>query len=626
MAQILRPSVPRPLLKALALALPLLALHGAHAQTAATPSFKPTVLHRFTANDAAKPGTLPEYPPIVGRDGMLYGTTRTGGPSLTFVLSQGLVYKVDPSGGTPFSSQLFGNISISNTNLVLASDGTIFGGTTTSNVNNTLPFGSTPAAFTIKNGTPALWFQPSRGVRGQISLDDANNLYVGSGDSVTECSATLRMPLMRLNADGTETKVLDFCNFATGTGLAQLQPKGGLPVATVWSKADQALYVMTSVAARGVFDATNSADNAGRAVGTLVRISKAALDTGAAGGGAIPADQVQLLHTFLRERDGEPTAAGGRLNGMVEAGEWLYGTTFSNPPTAGSQHSELYGGTVWRVKKTDPASFAVVHRFRSTATQAHDDTAQADGTTPYGTLVLAADGNIYGTTSRDGRTINVTRGTRTAVGAGTLFRIVPGTQANRSDDKLEILHRFDLATEGGRPVGLSAGPVKAGVQRLYGANSYGGSGETVTTASLSLTGAGTVFAVDIPLPTAAFTTAFSASATTAKVGDRITLSWATSNTARCTASGDNGSLFSGAQQTTASALPLTAALSKVGANTFILSCDSLNDGPAIQQTVTVTVEALPPPSSGGGSLAAALLAPLAGLAGLGLRGRSRRRA
>lgn len=617
---------PRPLLKALALALPLLALHGAQAQTTTSP-FKPKVLHRFSTTDANAPGSLPEFPPIVGQDGMLYGTTRIGGPLLNTVLPQGVAYRIDPASSTPsYTAKLLGDIAMPTTNLVLASDGTIYGGTGTSNVNNTSQFGVTPAAYTIKAGTPAVWFQPSNGPRGQIAIDDQNRLFVGGANTVTTCSATARTPLWRLNPDGTETKVLDFCNFATGEGLTQLQPKGGMPVSTLWSKADQALYVLTWNQARGVFDATNTADSAGRSFGTLVKISKAALDAGAAAGGVMAADQVQVLHTFLRQRDGEPTASGGRMTGMVEAGDWIYGISYSNPITGGVVNSEIYGGTLWRVKKSEPGSFAIVHRFRDTAEQAKDNTPQADGNTPSGSLVLAADGNIYGTTSRDGSTINVLRTTRTAIGAGTLYRVVPGTRADRTDDKYEVLHRFDLATDGGRPLGLSAGPVKAGVQRLYGATSYGGNGETVDVNNLSVGGNGTVFSIDLTLPTASFTTTLAASATTAKVGDRITLSWATSNTARCTASGDNGSLFSGAQQTTASALPLTAALSKVGANTFILSCDSLNDGPAIQQTVTVTVEALPAPSSGGGSLAAALLAPLAGLAGLGLRGRSRRRA
>lgn len=609
-------------LSALAAATALIVPAGADAQTAAV-DLKPTVLHRFTTTNPEALGALPEFPPIVGADGVLQGTTRIGGPNLTLALPQGVAYRIDPSAAKPYSFQLLGDVSMPGTNLLLGPDGVIYGGTGTSNVNNTSQFNVTPAAYKITAGKPTVWFQPTDGPRGQITMDDEGRIYTTIANSVTECTATRRLPVWRLNPNGTESKVLDFCDYAVGTGLTQTQPKGGTPVSAFWSKADQALYLLTSVQARGVFDATNTADNAGRSFGTVVRIAKAALEAGVAANGSIGAADVQVLHTFLRQRDGEPTASGGRVAGMTESGDWLYGMTYANPPTGGTVNSEQYSGTLWRVKKTDPGSFAVIRSFRDASTLAADGTPQGDAATPFGTLVLAADGNLYGTTQRDASTTVTSGGRVYPVGAGTLWRIVPGTKADRSDDKFEIVHRFDLATEGGRPVGLSAGPIKGGVQKLYGANSYGGNGEKVEN-SLSLTGSGTVFSFDIPLPTVRFTTALAASATTAKVGDRLSLSWATSNATTCTAGGDNGGIWTGAQQTTASALPLTATLSKLGANTFTLSCASQNDGPAATQTVTVTVEAAPVApsgdSGGGGPIGLALLAPLAAL---GLRVRRR---
>jgi hypothetical protein len=610
-------------LSALAAATALIVPAGADAQTAAV-DLKPTVLHRFTTTDPTAPGALPEFPPIVGADGLIHGTTRIGGPTLNLVLPQGVAYRIDPAAAKPYSFELLGDIAMPGTNLLLGPDKVIYGGTGTSNVNNTSQFGVTPAAFKITAGKPSVWFQPTDGPRGQITMDETGRIYATNATTVTECSATRRLPVWRLNVNGTESKLLDFCDYAVGTGNAQTQPKGGSPVSALWSKTDQALYLLTAVQARGVFDASNATDNAGRSFGTLVKIGKAALDAGAAANGSIGAADVQVLHTFLRQRDGEPTASGGRVAGIVESGDWIYGMTYANPPTNGTANSEISGGTLWRVKKTDPASFTVIRRFRDTAAQAADGTAQGDASTPYGTLVAAADGSVYGTTQRDASTMVTVSGRAYPMGAGTIWRVVPGKQADRSDDKFEIVHRFNLATEGGRPVGLSAGPVKGGVQKLYGANSYGGNGETVDPTSLSLGGSGTVYSIDIPLPTVSFTTALSASATTAKVGDRLSLSWATSNATTCTAGGDNGGIWTGAQQTTASALPLTATLSKLGANTFTLSCASQNDGPAATQTVTVTVEAAPVApsgdSGGGGPIGLALLAPLAAL---GLRVRRR---
>lgn len=612
--------VPSPLVLALALTLPLLAAQPGVAQTTTPSAFKPTVLHRFagTVDNIAAAGGTPEFPPIVGADGMVYGVTRQGGPILNLVLPQGVAYRIDPATAGSYSAQLLGNIAMPTANLLLGSDGVIYSGTGTSNVNNTSQFGVTSAAYKITAGVPSVWFQPTVGPRGQIAMDEGNRIYSTNSNSVSSCSATTRSPLWRINPEGTESKLMDFCDYAVTTGTTQLHPKGGMPVSAVWSKADQALYVLTWVQARGVADAANTADNAGRSFGTLVRLTKAALDAGAAAGGSIGADDVKVLHTFLRQRDGEPTASGGRLTGMVEAGEWLYGMSIANPPTGGTANSEIYGGTLWRIKKSDPTSFTVVRRFRDTAAMAADGTAQADGATPNGTLVLAADGNVYGTTNRDATTLNVTAGRTYPIGAGTIFRIVTGKLADRSDDKFEIVHRFNLATEGGRPVGLSAGPVKGGVQKLYGANTYGGNGEVVDAASLSVGGNGTVFSIDVPLPTVSFTTPLSASVTTARVGDTVSLSWATQNAATCTAGGTNGGVWTGAQQLTASQLPLATKLSLVGANTFTLTCTSLNDGPAVTQTATVTVEAAPVSNSGGsgggGPLGVALLAPLAALA------------
>jgi len=621
---------------ALRVAAAALALHGTFA-TAQTVPFKPAVLHRFLGTaDAGALGGTPEVPPVLGLDGVLQGVTRNGGPPVNLILGQGVGYRIDPARAGSYTATLLGDVAVPSSTLVVGATGTVYGGTATSNFNNPPnSITSTAAAYTLKNGVPALLFQPSAGPRGQLAIDEQDRLYVGRAGTVVACSATTRAPLHRLSPDGTETTVIDFCQYYTETTRGvQLLAKGGVPVSAVWSRADQALYVLTSVGARGVFDPTATSDNSGRSVGTLVRLDKAALDAGAANGGLVDEAQVQVLHTFLRNRDGEPTAAGGRVNGLVEAGDWLYGTSYSNPTTSGTTNAEEFSGTLWRVKKTDPSTFTVVHRFRGTATVGLDGSATGDGGTPNGPLVFAADGNVYGTTARDASVVYTSAsGAVLPMGGGTLFRVVAGTAADRSDDRYEVLHRFDVATEGGRPVGLTAGAVAGGVQKLYGAATYGGSGETVSASSSQITGNGTVFSFDVPLPTAAFTTALSASAATARVGDRITLTWATDNVTTCTAGGDNGGTWQGAQQASASAVPLAAALSKLGDNTFTLSCESVNGGPAIAQSVTVTVEAQPvvvPPvvdaggDSGGGAIAPWLLAPFAGLLGLLFATRRRR--
>lgn len=621
------------------------------AQTAAASSFKPEVLVRFTGNTGAAVGATPIAPPVLGKDGRLHGTTKLGGPTLGFIITQGVAYSLPTQAADTqgFSSVLMGNLGSGSSTLVQDGQGTVYGGVSFSNHNNTgNALLGLPVMFSIAQGTPAAWTQPDLNdtyqkaisPRGQMAIDDDGKVYLGSGEASSICGATtVQNQLWRITPAGVFERVIDFCRFTNGdTGTAQLQYKGGVPMAQVWSQRDQALYAMTSVTARGVFDPTATDDYLGRAVGTLVKIGKAALDEGAAANGVLATEKIELLHTFLRGRDGEPVATSERLSGLVEAGDWLYGTTFSNNPTSSTTpSSESYSGTVWRVKKNDPSTFKVVHAFRGAGTLAADGTPEADAGTPYGPIVFAADGNIYGTTKRDGTSMHrPTTGEPTPVGAGALFRIRVGTAADRSDDVYEVLHRFDAGTEGARPVGLSAGAVSGGIQKLYGATANGGAGEVLDTASSSggATGNGTVFSFDVPVSDVKFTVPLSASATTVRAGDTVQLSWDAANAASCTAGGSNGGAWLGAQQTSGSQVPVV--LRTAGNNTLALTCASGSGGAPATSSVSVTVTAAntdtaTPGASGGGTtvtgispgagrsegggpLSAWLLAPLAALA------------
>lgn len=627
------------------------ALLAQTATTAATSGFKPEVLARFTGTTGAAIGAMPTSPPLVGKDGRLHGTTKLGGPSIgpfNFTV-QGTAYSVPATAsGTPgHSSVLLGNLGSASSTLAQDSAGTLYAGAAFSeynNVNNALL--GAPVMFTLKQGVPAAWTQPSLSdtyqkaisPRGQLAIDDAGNVYIGSSESSSRCVAgTTQNQLWRVTPAGVFQRVVDFCKFIDASASAQLHHKGGASVSHVWSQRDQALYALTSVTATGVFDPTATSDYLGRSVGTLVKIGKAALDEGAANNGVIDTGKVELLHTFLRGRDGEPAATSDRLSGVVEAGDWLYGTGYSNNPTSSNvPSSEVYSGTVWRVKKNDPSSFKVVHSFRGAGTLAADGTPDGDGGTPYGPIVFAADGNIYGTTKRDGTMVYRSgTGVVTPVGAGTLFRIRVGTAGDHSDDVYEVLHRFDSATEGARPVGLSAGSAANGMQKLYGATAYGGSGQVLNTATPEggIAGSGTVFSLDVPVSSVSFTTPLTASASSVRAGDTVRLSWDAANATACTAGGSNGGAWLGAQQTRGSEVPVV--LRTAGNNTLTLSCQSDSGGLAATSSVAVTVTAAsatttPGTSTGGttvtgispgagrsesgGPLSAWLLAPLAALA------------
>ena len=611
--------VARVAVPALALALPL-----AHAMAQTLPAaFKPTVLHKFGGEN--KGGAKPAVPPVLATDGRLYGHTFLGAsPSAGAFWGQGTVYGLDTTGAN-HRFELLGSIYQGSTPLVPTADGGFLGAG-----NGAVPPGgnfweTAAVVFSIKDGKAVALPAPSFKPLGSMALDTAGNLYMGSGESASACGVnTTANILWRMNADRSYSKVVDFCQYEQQQGNKQLHPKGGAPVASVWSSKDQALYVLTGVSADGVVDSTLTTDYQGRSVGTLVKLSKAAIEEGVAGKGALDSSKVELLHTFMRARDGEPTAKGARVVGMVEVGEWLYGTTQFNAPTAGNAMDNRYGGTIWRVKKSDPKSFAVVHYFRGAGTVGLDGTAQADGSAPSGPLVLAADGNIYGTTATDGSTMNTPKtGLGTPYGAGTLYRIKVGATADHADDSYEVLHRFDMGSEGGSLTGLSAGAVAGGVQKLYGAANVGGDGQPVTTTATA-PGNGTIFSFDVPLPTASFSEALTASVDTAAVGSSIHLSWSTTQASSCTASG----AWSGAQQTSGSKVPVVLAVE--GENSFSLTCSSQNDGQPVTSKVTVQATAVTQPGTGsggstetgnssnggggGGPLSAWLLAPLAALA------------
>lgn len=616
--------VARVAVPALALALPL-----AHAVAQTLPAaFKPTVLHKFGGEN--KGGAKPVVPPVLAADGRLYGHTFLGAsPSAGAFWGQGTVYGLDTTGAN-HRFELLGSIYQGSTPLVPTADGGFLVAG-----NGAVPPGgnfweTAAVVFSIKNGKAMALPAPSFKPLGSMALDTAGNLYMGPGESASFCNTgTSANTLWRMNVDKTYSKVVDFCQYMQVQGSNQLHSKGGAPVASVWSNTDQALYVLTGVSALGVYDSVLAADYQGRSVGTLVKLSKAAIEEGIAGNGTLDASKVELLHTFMRARDGEPTAKGQRIVGMIEAGEWLYGTTQFNAPTAGNTMDNRYGGTIWRVKKSDPKSFAVVHYFRGSDTVAKDGTAQADGSAPSGPLVLAADGNIYGTTASDGSTMNKpATGLATPYGAGTLYRIKVGAAADHADDSYEVLHRFDMGSEGGSLTGLSAGKVAGGVQKLYGAANVGGDGQPVTTTTTA-PGNGTIFSIDVPLPIAAFSQALTASVATAAVGSTITLSWATNQASSCSASG----AWSGAQQTSGSKVPVVLAVE--GENSYTLTCSSQNDGQPVTSKVSVQATAVTKPDTGtggtgstgngggsnsgnsnggGGPLNALLLAPLAVLA------------
>ena len=123
------------------------------------------------------------------------------------------------------------------------------------------------------------------------------------------------------------------------------------------------------------------------------------------------------------------------VGGLIEDGSFnLYGTT-KNDGDAGF-------GTVFELVAFG-GGMKVLHTFA----------AGGDGANPEGSLVMDADGNLYGTTLEGG-----------AHNQGTAFKLTP-------KGKLKVLHSFDGNNDGRFP---SGGLVRDGDGNLYGTNVGGG--------------------------------------------------------------------------------------------------------------------------------------------------------
>lgn len=154
-----------------------------------------------------------------------------------------------------------------------------------------------------------------------------------------------------------------------------------------------------------------------------------------------------LLHEFDYVTDG-----GYPYAGLVQdSAGFLYGTT------VGGGSSEQ--GTVYKLA-ADGATFEVLHEFDGSV----------DAALPYGGLLLASDGLLYGATYAGG-----------AATKGTVFRI--GTDGNG----FGVLHSFDGA-QGAYP--FLGSLVQGGDGTLYGTTVFGGSLDLGTVFRLATSGAG----------------------------------------------------------------------------------------------------------------------------------------
>src|SRR6202040_4182824 len=157
----------------------------------------------------------------------------------------------------------------------------------------------------------------------------------------------------------------------------------------------------------------------------------------------------KLLHTFIGgATDGEFPQTGHLL--QASDGN-LYGTTINGGGSTGSAGCPSGCGTVYELSKDSNGNFTftVLHSFKGGTT---------DGSTPYGGVIQASDGNLYGTTTAGG-TINF----------GTVYEL--SKDSNGNFIIFTILRSFSSSTTDGQiPY---SGLIQATDGNLYG-TSYGG--------------------------------------------------------------------------------------------------------------------------------------------------------
>jgi uncharacterized repeat protein (TIGR03803 family) len=308
--------------------------------------------------------------------------------------------------------------------------------------------------FDLTNGRTPLYGALVQGTDGDLYGATATG---GSGDGCGDGAAC--GTAFRLTLAGDMTTVHDFCS-------EQSCPDGSTPFGGLLLASDGNLYGTTSEfpdggtifeIARGgkltTLHAFDGADGDTPYAGLIQAANGKFYGTTYFGGtnnrGTVfsisASGTLTTLHNF-HVSDGEYPFAG-----VIQATDGkFYGTA-----SFGGAYGE---GTAFRL--TSAGGFATVYNF------CHDPGC-LDGSWPVGGLLLANDGNLYGTTRTGGKN-----------GVGTVFRVA---QAG----KFTLLHTFDKS-DGDSPVGTL---IQGTDGNLYGTTIYGGANNDGTIFRITLQGA-----------------------------------------------------------------------------------------------------------------------------------------
>lgn len=506
------------------------------------------LLHKFenpmTIMTGGNKGMLPAKPPVyLEQDNKLVGTVLSGGGGDFATINQSGLYTFSvaatPDDVNDFDvavNSLNNDTLAFDTSVVVDSQGTVYGGAKKG-------LFKWSEALGMQDALAAADLSQINGgefeIHGIPAIDEDDNIYVAASDRANEFYA-----LLRLDPQGQVFVLVEFGRdeYVQASDDDFVYLKGMSPAALIYSQADKALYGLGHKVetAAGAGDPTTLQDG-DVASGTLFKLALEEVKTDGT-------STLEVLHTFSLNDSGLIDDHALQTHSLVEDGDWLYGTSQKG---------------VWRFAKLQEKGFAILHTFGSGENGVAADT---DGETPTGPLVLASDGNIYGTSIDGG-----------VEGAGVLYRISlsqDDSDTAREQDAYQLLSQFDtLTTES--PVGLSAGPVVDQAQTLFGA----ANGDNVTDT-------GGVFRFAVKQHALEFTS----STTEITQGESAQLSWESINLSQCVASGD----WQGEQQASDS---ITLTPEQSGELSFVLSCQDTDDK-AFVRRLSLMVNPVPQDDSG----------------------------
>jgi uncharacterized repeat protein (TIGR03803 family) len=449
-------------------------------------------VHVFSGTDGAFPGSL-----VPAGNGLVYGITGGGGAS-----GFGTVFKVTADLVTAIHSFNVSSDGMSfGPNLVQAGDGSIYGTTAFAgvsgvgmifrvdatdgfsllNLNSLSSDGFSPYASLIEGSDGALYgttpFGGASGCGTAFKLDGGGTFTVVHSFTCSDGAYPNQFdqnPALIRASNGALYGATPFGGAAGCGTVFKIDSSGAFtslhsfscsdgayPFASLVQADNDALYGTTSAGGEsgaGTVFKVDTGDSVSmihafagsegaNPVASLVQAGNGALYGTTGLGGAsgygtvfkidITDDGVSLIHSFSYDDGASPRA---RLVKATNGG--LYGITNSG----GASNA----GTVFKIDPTDDG-FTLIHSFT-----------ESGGSGPYGSLVQASNGALYGTTVAGGVFSN-----------GTVFRV--------DTDTATLIHSF-AGADGASPfVSL----VEAGDGALYGTTVYGGD-----------VNAGTVFKVD----------------------------------------------------------------------------------------------------------------------------------